>query len=261
MSAVELRSLDLWDDVECNGGTRQGTFTDVGRLSESMELRDDGHLGREELLATVDGSSSLYSDVQTGYVLRVDISDGSASEWRIVETVGERSDAGLFAHLTSESIAWDLFRRTPLLTYTADNFVDLDFQFQRLTPTEWVDDVMLQTDGFPTWISKGTINSSDKLSLPVDGGSAGTVLNHICNVTGYEWTLRRNGSTDYKIDIVQQRGFSTRRPLIALKRNLLSASRRESAKDQATRVYPRGGGPRGHRATMGPAKWKVTGVS
>lgn len=260
--AATLSELGVWTDVAANGGTRESVFVAPLQLTDDIEIREDGHLGTEKLTAVVDASEPAYDDVTPGKVLRVELADGEATEWRVFKVTTDRNtDGGLEATIVCESIAWDLIRRVPLVDRVEAGRADLDFSLLSLTPTEWIDDVLLTTSGFPSWITRGTVDPTDDLSLPVDGEPAGKLLNKIAELTASEWTLRRNGATDYKIDVLSERGATSRRPLIALRRNMLSMSKETTAENQATRVYPRGGGQRGFRGTMADAKWKVTGVA
>lgn len=257
-----LRQVEVWSDVEAaSGSSRLTTLTDVLGLQERMKLGQKGHAGREEIALRTNMESTRFSEVREGRVVRVEEHDGDVSEWRIVEVDRSRGRGGEVATVKAESITRDLYRRSPLIQRVESARSDLDFNLLGLTPTEWIDEIITPTDGFPSWVTKGTVASSDDVSLKVNLEPAGPLLDKIAEVTAHEWTLRRDGSTGYKIDLVFERGSSTDRPFVGLKRNLLSASHRTSAKEQATRVYPFGSGPDGQRATMADHRWKVTATS
>lgn len=266
--AARLRSVSVWTDVEANSGTRESVVEDVLQFTDDIEIPDSGGLGRENAVLQLPVDDAAWSDIREGKVLRAELTDDEVREWRVVEQNKRRhSDGGRIGIVRCESIAYDLKRRTPLLQRVESNRADIDFTILSLTPTEWIDDVILATPGWPSWITRGTVDATDDLSIFVDGMNAARLLDTICEQSRqsdgepYEWTLRRNGSTDYKIDLLSQRGSVSRTPYVAVRKNVLSARVRSTSKEQVTRVYPRGGGSRTNRATMAAAKWNVDSVS
>jgi hypothetical protein len=75
-----------------------------------------------------------------------------------------------------------------------------------------------------------------------------------------ELAERRNGTSGYLIDLVEERGASAPMPRVETRKNLELTKRTVTTNEQATRVIPRGGDAGTEKVGIGAIRWKVIGV-
>jgi len=130
-----LARVEIWDDVEANGGTIQTIITDWSTAEESFELET----GKEQFLLEMARNSDAWSDVQHRAVLRPVLSDGSYDEWRIADVDDSLSDrGGERAILPAESIRYDLGSRI-IERVENDGRAHGVFTLLSMTPEEHID--------------------------------------------------------------------------------------------------------------------------
>lgn len=119
----------------------------------------------------------------------------------------------------------------------------------------------------PSWVSRGTIDPTtvipavtwDRLTPQALALQVRDQLRKM-NVT-CEIQLRRNGTTDYKLDLVTQIGSSASVPLFHPRTNLASLKRKIDTTTQATRLFITGEtDPTGVPGIPGRSRWVVTNV-
>lgn len=120
----------------------------------------------------------------------------------------------------------------------------------------------------PSWVSRGTIDPTAAIpqlqwsrstpqALALQVRDALRAMNISC-----ELRLRRNGVTDYKLDLVTQIGASASVPLFHPNTSLDSLSRRIDTSQQSSRLFVTGEtDPSGLAGIPGRARWLVTNVN
>lgn len=251
------RGVEVWSDVQAAGGSRLAAVPDVVSLAERRRLD-----GTDELVLGLPISSPAWSSVGEQRALRVTYQDASYDEWRIAAPSEAREKAGPLAAVKCLPILSDLARAIVGRT-EGDGSVAHDVEALRLTPTQHIDSFILPAlaDAGLTWIARGTIDATAAVDMSYQWLSPLAALRELAELTGTELRLRRNGTTQYLIDLVTEIGAGTPTPLVIVGRNLTEVKRERSGTEQATRVYPRGGADDGMYATMARARWRVSAVS
>src|SRR2546429_601846 len=86
------------------------------------------------------------------------------------------------------------------------------------------------------------------------------VLKRLAAATNTELAVRRNGTTGYFIDLVNQIGAGAATVDIRLGKNVRAIRRERNSVEQATRVFPRGNPESNIHPSMAGARWKVTAM-
>lgn len=253
-----FRRLEVWSTLQCAGGVRQLVVTDLLALTETRSI-----IGEESLSATVKFSAGLLAVLAEWKVLRVVFDDDSFDEWRVADIAEGRGQDG--ASLVEVRALWptvDLASLGIITRTETDGLVRPDFEVIGLSPGEHLTSFILPalTAAGATWFAAGTVTPT----MPVDVVYAWTTPKEAVDLlaaqTGYEFQLRRNGTTNYLIDLVATIGGSAATVLFRTARNLTGIKRQRSAVELVSRVYPRGTNEDGVAATMARARWKVTAV-
>lgn len=239
------------------GGELLGVFSKVlqGRVREGLD-------GTERATVMVDPLESAWTHVLQGRVIVLEYTNGDWEEFRIAITETQRTPEGLLVGLIEgQGLGrYDLRHRAGLFeSFEADGFADLDHSRDGLTPTEWADEIASSPD-FPSYISQGNIGSSGGHRLVLAANTPLDAFQQLEEVSGLEFSVRRS-STDYRYHLETERGSTYPKAFLHGFRNVTRLRHRSDALQQATRVYPFGGGPDGSRVTMGGNQWDVTAVT
>ena len=253
-----FRRLEVWSTLQCAGGVRQLIVTDIVALTETRSIP-----GEESLALTARFSVALLSALAEWKVLRVVFDDDTFDEWRVAGITEGRGDDG--ASLVEVRALWptvDLASLGIITRTEIDGLVRPDFEMIGLSPAEHLTSFILPalTAAGATWFAAGTITPI----MPVDVVYAWTTpkeaIDLLAAQTGYEFQLRKNGTTNYLIDLVATIGGSAAMVHFRIGRNLTGIKRQRSAVELVSRVYPRGTNEDGIAATMARARWKATAV-
>lgn len=133
------------------------------------------------------------------------------------------------------------------------------------TITEWIDTYLLPcltARGF-AFVARGTVDFSATYTLALDKTTGLDLLHQLAALTLGEFRLRRNGTTDYKLDFVTAINASAASVYLHAGRSLLSARVASDAATEkfATRLLPIGSlGSDASNCTIARARWKVTAL-
>jgi hypothetical protein len=251
---VIFRGLDVWSDVECAGGVRLA-WLPLGSLAAAAVQYSLDAL--DTLTAAVWTGDPAVAQLVRGRVVRVVYDDPAAfEEWRIRETQVD-GDASLLTVLC-DSIGLDLARAAYAATdgngatVTAFDAIGIDAEGIIDGPVrDALDEAGL------TWIVKGTVTPTGTFDLTVDWPSARTLVLEAATRSGGELQVRRNGTTDYRIDIVDRIGATADLVRVRTARNLLASQRTFDGARAGSRVIVRGKDDSTSR-TIGYAFWEVT---
>lgn len=266
--AVDLPHLEVWSDLECAGGARLSSIPDVldVEVEEALEQKDEK--GQDRLRVTLPRSADAWNEINQRGVIRLE-DGGDVREWRVRdENEREDADGRLVGEVVGEGVLYDLGYRTEVLRRSeANGRVDPRFEVNQHTPAEHLDIILGElapyTSGAPSYFSAGTIEPTDPVDMVYDWDTPLSALRELLRrISGTaELQVRRNGSSGYLIDIVRQIGAAADTVWFAPGRNARQVRRQETAKDQGTRVHPRGADIAGAAATMASHAWRIASIS
>lgn len=276
--------LEVWSDVACNSGTRlaayplgtllacQATFSLDGneqlsfavasrRIVPSFEAvrltEDDGTRITENNGTRVTDVVALQdTDLTRGLVVRVCTASATAfDEWRIRD-VEQDAQAGITS-VVCDSIGLDLARAV-YTAYDSTGAPVSEFSAVQIDAEGLVDGPIRDAldDAGLTYIVKGTIDPTGTFDADADWASARTLALQAVERGGGELQVRRNGTTDYRIDMLEEIGSTAPIVYARTKRNLLTTQRRTIGALGGTRVTARGRDDSTSR-TMAYAYWEV----
>jgi hypothetical protein len=198
--------------------------------------------------------------------LRAEFQTGEWDEWRI-RTVESASAGSATGTITCEGPVYDLLRRSGIVEVTeSDGFTDHDLTISNLTPEEWYD-LASDSPNFPSWVTKGTIEPTARVTVPIDGDpplrvftSAREALDTL-NEQKPNIRLRRAGTLAYRFDLLSERGSSQEVAFVGGGVNLESMAHRESADELVTQLYLYGGGAEGSRLSIQHHRFVLANVT
>lgn len=248
--------LEVWSDVACNSGTRLGILDRQFLLSCQATFSLDGN---ESLSFGVPAQIPVAADLTRGRVVRVCTADPAVfDEWRIRD-IEQNAQAGTVGVLC-DSIGLDLARAL----YTDHDGTGApvsEFSAVQIDAEGLVDGPIRDAldDAGLTYIVKGTIEPTGTFDADADWASARTLALQAVERGGGELRVRRNGTTDYRLDILDEIGSTAPTVYARTARNLLTTQRRTLGGLGGTRVVARGKDDSTSR-TMAYAYWEVTGL-
>ena len=258
-----FKRLEIWSDVSCNSGARVASF-DPGELThavltESLTGTEQLQLGTSREL---DLSGEKIAELVHARIVRVCWSDTSLdTEWRLSddETQSGQGDDGRVSWIAM-SLVMDL-ARIPFVTYDSSGNPswDIDAIDQSATDllTDYVDQACADAGLYP--VSVGTVEYTNTFDF---SGSYQTALEAVRAITAPgkapgDFYFRRNGTTDYKLDILTSRGSSAATVRCQTNKNLLKNVRTRSLTSVGTIIIPRGADTALVARGMERAYWKV----
>lgn len=263
---------ELWDDFACAGGTRQAFIRDWIKAGESRRQRGpraDGDRGSDAVgepgtfELPVSMLDSIWETVQEGWIVRQVFENAPFVEWPIVAITKNLDDGGeRFGVLGCRGVMQELMYRSALLERVeANEDVNPHFELYQFPPTDHVDVIL---EAAPSFFAKGTIEPSVPVDMVYHRDTALSALKELAAVAefsdgliGAELDVRRNGTTNYLVDLVRQVGSSAEEVQIREAKQLLSTSTSSDIASVATRVYPKGGNTYAYEGSMARAQWEV----
>lgn len=264
--------LELSDRLACQGTPAvYGVLhpDDLNSASDVQAVEDQESLTFKYSRLDAEGAvRPITAQMRAGRVITVVWDDDSFDEWRVGPVVQGRGEAGLIT-VTCVPLWNDLVERADSSTgkgWVSDlssgerNF---DYEITQRTPTTILSTYVIPN--CPTWVTLGTVDptyviQSLTVSRMTPGALALAVRDALRSVdVTCEVRLRRNGETDYKLDLVTQIGSSATTPVFHPSNALLSLQQKTDPTLQATRVLVKGNtSPDGLPGRWGIARWKGT---
>lgn len=255
--------LEVFTDVVCNGGVRVAALGPSMLVSATLKTSLSGV---ESLSFVTSRTFTQAAEIVHGRVVRVCcVNPLDDTEWRISDDTAQ-SGVGDQSQLTVEcqSIAMDL-ARAPFIEWGSNGEPALAITGLQLTATEWLTAYVLPAcvEASLCPITVGTVSFTNLFDLEGEFVTALQIVRAICEPgrAPGEFTLRRNGNTDYQIDILATgaTGASANVVRVQTAKNLLSNVRTRRLNLMATKVIPRGSAD-GITRTMARAAWRVKTV-
>lgn len=252
--------LEVWSNLQAAGGSRLDTIPDALSASDIKRLTGEDLLELELPLL-----SRAASSIVPQRVIRVAFDDESFDEWRIAtpdkeHAFGDSNRQRVQAHPVRFDLGRVIVGRTE-----ADGSVWYDFEALQLSPTAHFNAFLapaLTAAGF-THFALGTVDTATPALVDVvySHSSVLQVLLQLAQASGLELSIRRNGTTQYLIDLVSAVGSSAPTRHVLLGKDLEGITRTEDSSEQSTRVIPRGADEDGFHATMAEARWRVAAIT
>ena len=250
-----FQRLEIWDTVEADAGVRLDVFPpkDVTQLTDTVRMD-----GRNKLTASIRRQSIAWPSVSDRRILRVVEDDQDFTEWRIATLAqDETADRGLIAVLTSEDIRQDLL--DGVIDDTLDNN-EVIYEFEvTQTASDLITNFILPAA--KSYFAIGTINPTQLVSLTLSWDSPLSALLAIAKETDSRLVVRRNGTTNYLIDLIIDPTPTDPSSEIRIGKNIVGVRYERKTDKLATRIYPRGETIEEIHLTMAEATWKVVSIS
>ena len=286
MASLVAVQHESWDALECDSGTRQSVISDViegtRKRTRAVDISRAGYTFGLPLdspsLATVIEESVIrlpYAEVdENGIVTTPDV---LIEEWRVREIDEDIDKAGeTFARVTCDHPGMDLLHRSEIMERVDGGISFVDFEYDG-PPSEHLDILFGVLGGpyvvgkAPSYFASGTVSITTPIVVRYNRMRPHEAIVELLNrlravaVTA-EWTVRRNGATNYLVDIVPQVNASAAIPRVEGGRSMVSFGRGRDSVEQATVIVPAGGnhpaaGTDDFRLGIGENHFRVTAVA
>jgi len=266
-----LSLLRLSDRLACQGSvTVYGTLhpEQLAGASDVLAIEDAESLSfvysRVDRLGEVRG---ITAQLRAGRVITAHWSDGSFDEWRVGVVTDGRGGGGLIS-VDCVPIWRDLVERAD--SAAGRGWVSelvggeriFDYELTERTATSILTDFVIPN--LPSYVTLGTVDPTAEIpALSVNHLTPWALAIAVRDALrardiACELRLRRNGTTDYKLDLVTQVGSAAATPVFHPSNSLLTLTRKTDPTLQATRVLVSGGtAPDALPGVMGRARWRV----
>lgn len=244
--------LEIWTDLACNGGVRQAFVPDVLAASDVHELEQPG-----ELRVTLRRLSEAWAHLVEHKVLRVVFGDDTFDEWRITGFEEQREGNALLGVVRAAGVLQDL--QHGLVERTeADGLVTGDFGLNGLTPTALLTTILASARSY---FGAGTVDPTVAADVDFRTESPLSALRALALQAAAELQVRRNGTTNYLVDLLTQVGAGAATSYLRVGRNIVGWQRTRTTDQHATRIYGAGGGEELGRLTIAGARWTVAAIT
>ena len=256
-----FRRIEIWSEVSAGSGVR---VADFGPEALATAVLKQPLTGVEELRFSVNRAHAGAAELIHGRIARVCWSDATLdTEWRLAEDTSQSgaSDRGQVSW-TAQALMLDL-ARAPYFAFDSAGRPTFDFSATQLTATQWLAYVVAACAAapLPYTVAVGTVDLTNTFDLSGDFATALELVRAIQQPgrAPGDFVFRRNGSTDYKLDILASRGSTATTVRVQTARNLLENVRKRTLVNLGTKIVPRGKQGCATR-DLSQTKWYVTVV-
>ena len=266
MAKGRLTGIEVWDKPVCAGGKR---IADVAgyrgpRTTQSID-------GDETGTFVVDLTNDAVPELVEGRVLLflyepvAGVADFDEFYFTSVERAHEYG--GTYVRVTGRSLGVFALVRAGHLADFGDGFPAYTFSYTDTVAQWWAVhlNAALVRRGF-TYFALGVNESVGAYTLALDGQNGMDALQQLASLSNCEWRFRRNGQTNYLLDVVVgiSSGVSPVRLLTGRNLNTIRVATDAVGERFATRLLPRGMAapttPSSVAKTIARARWEVTGL-
>lgn len=253
---MKIERVEIWTNVKAASGTHEGNIPrDDLLVASSGESLD----GKAELQLVINRASNAWIEIENERVFRVIYEDGGIGEFRIVKPMQKRNKQGAEkAIIKAVGIFMDLANGI-ISRDEANGNVTLYYTLASLTRTELV---TLMVAAAPSHFAVGTITDGstkvDPFTFNYD--TPLKALQELAAMEELELAVRRNGDTNYLVDLITQIGSGATQPEFRYRKSLNGIERHTDSSKMANRIYPAGGDDGAIRLGLGEATWEVTAV-
>jgi hypothetical protein len=267
-----LLYLQLSDKLACQGAQAiYGVLrpADLVTASDVRAIEDQESLTFSYArLDTTNAIRPITAQLKASRVITVAWDDGSFDEWRVGPITTGRGERGLIT-VTCVPLWLDVIERSDSaagkgwMSGLVAGIRSYRYEITQQTATQIFTNYLFTPPVLPAWVSLGTVDPTYVIpSLTIDrltpGGLMIAVRDALRSVdVACELRLRRNGTTDYKLDLVTQIGASGATPVFHPVNSLLTVQQRSDPTLQATRVLTKGAtNPDGNLGSLGVSRWR-----
>lgn len=255
---IRLSGLEIWTDLECNGGTRVAFFAPL----PSSAIRTRQVNGASTLKVTLRRDADAWDEIVKDRVLRAVMTDGSYDEWRITKpSDSHQKDGRKLAEVECEDPFYDLGHRIVYRT-EANQDAYADFDLYGLSAADHLAVILASAQSY---FSAGTVEfgSAIKVDLAYRAFSPLDALRKLCAALpgGGELEVTRNGTSGYLVHLSAAVGSSAPKVYFRYGKNLDAVQRRIDGTGQPTRVFPLGQDVEGRRFDMADAAWEISAIA
>lgn len=251
--------LVIQSDVRCASGAIVAVFPPTDLIECKAELSP---IEQESLTVTVQRTDERAAELVPGRVVRTRFTDSTLDrEWDVAEFLDTANSDTLT--VVCRPIGLRLSRVLIQANNAATGAPEFAFDETQATPSDIITDRVLPACAAAglTWIAAGTVDPTARVDLSAEWITALQLVQALADPSrgNAEWQLRRNGDTDYKLDLLTSIGSSAATVRIRTAQNLLENRRQRSLDEVATRIIPRGSSD-GTQRTMADHLWRVAAV-
>lgn len=257
---AKLLGVDVYTAYACKSGTRLGGFQSVQVAETSEDLS-----GEDFLTVSCPQDDAAVTHLVQRRVLRVIMDDASFTEWRIQEIDNQLSESGNVVTVKAVSPLLDLLDAGLISETSATGVVSFDIGLAQVSVTEVIDNYIIT--GLPTeydCFARGTIDPTQLFDVSWSRSTRLGLLRQLGDAARDSATLqpaeiriRRNGTTNYLIDVLTQIGSDQAVADLRTQKNILRHRRTQDAAEMCTVILPFGV----DGATIGRAAWKLDNAS
>lgn len=237
-----FKRLEVWTEVAAGSGARVAAFEPTDLASAVLKT---SLAGTEELTFSTARGFTKTSELVHGRIVRACWSDTSLdTEWRIsdIQDQSGQGDSGQLV-VTAQALYLDL-ARAPYFAFDSAGRPTFDFSATQLTATQWLAYAVTACTKapLPYTVAVGTVDFTNTFDLTGDFSTALEIVRAIQQPgrAPGDFYFRRNGSTDYKLDILASRGSTASTVRVQTSKNLLANVRKRSLSTLGTKIIPRG---------------------
>lgn len=254
--------VEVWTQVAAHSGRQRlyqippDELLDL-ELVDGVDVPDRGTL-------VVCSEWTRISSLKKGRVIRVCYDDSADDEeWRIADVQDGNGPGPRETIVTLDPIAADL-NNAEYRSVDAVGISRHDYSAAMIDAETVIDDAVLPSlvERDIDWFSRGTVDSPKTFDIETsDGDTAQSILRELCDPskTNGELLVRRNGETNFKIDILDEIGGSAAPARVRTARGLASWKRRFTSDETFNLLRPRAGED-GTCRSIEFAFWKVVTV-
>jgi hypothetical protein len=255
----------VWSSYQCNSGARLQFFGKVSQLHLHETLQGDDKITLE---CPLDDQAVSY--LVKRRVVRITMSDADFSEWRIQSIQKLHSTSGNRCIVVAVSPLLDLADATVIRETSGSGIPSFSVGLVQVSPTEVIDDILLaqpefQSGGAYDYFARGTVEPTTLFDIEFSKATPLALLRQVANAARNATTLqpaeirvRRNGTTNYLIDVLAEIGSTATVTDLRSNKQILDHDYTTDATEQVSVVIPFGADDGlGDPSTVSRAAWTL----
>jgi hypothetical protein len=260
-------SLELWSDVEENGGTRRAVLSQILTLEEEADISGmhtiTFSIPLNHPAVTLIDTPEGRREFQIDQVIRFVKPDNTYTQHRIDRVNREVRPGNKTLHISAASIIEDLTTHGVVSRTNANGSSEAKFISMGLTMKEHIETYVLPAlrEGGQYFWEVGSMAHSRPIDVPYENDTPQSALRKIAEIGGDLEPSVTILSGDFRINVTKQVGAGLEPVYVRTNQNLLDMGFTERTGDQANRVYAFGSvNQDGVQAVIGQAEWEILSI-
>ena len=240
--APVFQGIEIWTEVAAGSGVRVAS---LGPEALASAVLKQSLAGTESLTFAVSRQHASIATLIHGRIARVVWSDTTLdTEWRLSDETQQSgvSDRGQ-VQWVAQALVLDL-ARAPYFAFDSAGRPTFSFSATQLTATQWLAYVVTACTAapLPYTVAVGTVDFTNAFDLTGEFATALEIVRAIQQPgrAPGDFLFRRNGSTNYLLDLLLSRGSTATTVRVQTVRNLLENVRKRTLVNLGTKIIPRG---------------------